>query len=298
MAKTYPGMTITCFRCGEEFPQEKAQCLECGAWNIGAPATGDETRDDTVALVDAEGDGHTRIVTGPWDVCFGGGIPAPSVTLVGGKPGAGKSTLSIQLAAAFTLSKLTQWYESKGQIRSDEIPNTLYLSTEETAKNVQSRAIRLNLDIRALQRIRVLKDFNALSQTFRQRIVTHNARLLILDSLAGISGDDHREAIKLCHQLTACAVEFNMPIVIIDHATKDDDFAGLLALQHFVDITMTLIKCEVAETPDGKQYVTPSEDGDHTALTTRKSRFGPTPTTALFRVTEQGLVFVPERVNS
>src|SRR6185436_5540104 len=112
---------MNCVRCTAPMKQGAAQCKECGKWH-----TGGETTQQVCRLVDLVASDVERIVTGPWDSVWGGGIAQTSITLLGGEPGAGKSTLVTEIAAA--------------------VPGTLYISAEEEPGQIKGRADRLEID--------------------------------------------------------------------------------------------------------------------------------------------------------
>ena len=204
-----------CQNCGSVLPPGKDLC-SCGRWNTDP----DLARDATVLLSEVSEEGYTRYETGPWDPCFGGGIVRGSVTLLGGEPGAGKSTLSLQLSSALG---------SRGEV--------LYVAAEEDEIAVKQRATRLKVE--NLQCIRLLPAMGA-GVDLGPIMMARRPKAVVLDSLPGLVGGDSEGAVQMAQRIKAYAVELGAPVLIIDHVTKRDEFAGEMALQHAVDTTITL----------------------------------------------------------
>jgi DNA repair protein RadA/Sms len=133
---------FTCSNCGAQFQKWVGRCLECGKWGTvekgqitNAKAQNDEMSipAKTVKLSEVGGKNFKRITTGisELDRVLGGGIVPGSLILLGGEPGIGKSTLSLQLAAV--------------------LPNTFYFSAEESAEQIKLRADRLGITAPTLQ---------------------------------------------------------------------------------------------------------------------------------------------------
>lgn len=251
---------LTCSRCQVQFPNDRAQCPSCLFWNTGL--TTNLSDDDTVLLSDVSSNPVERIATGPWDICWGtnsdnkkSGIANTSVTLLGGAPGAGKSTLSLQLADRICASM-------KREI--------IYICAEEDNDAVAARARRLRLS--HLDRIRVVPMGSRaeLGAVF----LRHKPCAIIADSLPGITSDMDA-AVEYCVRIKDYCVKLKAPAIIIDHVTKDQELAGLMALQHAVDTTLLFRKYE---------------DDPVRELITVKNRFGMADVSVSLAMTETGLV--------
>lgn len=211
------------------------RCPKCLAWQPNAEETEtaehvDTTKDKlpgleddgTILLSDVTEAEYKKIQTGPWDKCFGGsdkpGIVVTGVYLIGGPPGAGKSTLALQLGDAIC------------EATKEEI---LYIGAEEAVREIKPRAVRVG--VRHFNKFRVvpLGVQADLVSVLRKR----KPRAMVIDSLQKWS-DDLEEQVRICEALKPLAVELECPILIISQLTKDDDFAGLRKLQHAVDCTI------------------------------------------------------------
>jgi DNA repair protein RadA/Sms len=271
---------LKCPYCGASYKRSpgKERCPNCGQYNLGTSAaeSAHTTLLDDVRDVETE-----RIKTGPWDVCFGGGIVKSTTNLLGGEPGAGKSTLSLQFADVFT------------EITKREV---LYLATEETMPEVKLRAVRLK--VKNGKRIRLLSTIagNEGLAMLDKILDTHKPAGIILDSLSGLTGHDLDMQVEFCKLVKTYSAKLDAPALIIDHINKDGDFAGLLELQHAVDCTLMFrvdSTRKIADTmthPDGT--ILTIDKGLRT-LETIKNRHGQAHVAIDLYMTERGLMQPP-----
>lgn len=243
--------TRACAVCDHRFENSLSKCPSCGHWNI--PKITTDGTDQTILLSEVSSKPIQRISTGPWDKCFGGGIVTTSVALIGGVPGAGKSTMSLQLA------------DTIAEITNREI---IYVGAEESVEEIKDRAMRLNLTQMGKIRMYPMGSNVDLGVILKNR----KPSAIFLDSLPGLVSDPE-VAVELCKRFKEYAVELKSPVIVIDHVTKDEDFAGLMALQHAVDTLITLNRDD-----RGVRY-----------LTTIKNRFGPANISVVLEMTEKGL---------
>ncbi len=265
-------LVYRCTDCGTATPKWAGRCTTCEAWNSLVEET--ETRDAPVLPVPSGGPA-TRI--GDVDASFaqphrtgideldrvlGGGLVPGSVTLLGGEPGIGKSTLLLQL-----LAKSRQ--------------RTLYISAEESAQQVRLRAERLSA---------VQPELWLLPETSLPHILsaidTVQPDLVVVDSIQAIADPALPSApgsvvqVRGCaHRLVAEAKRRGLPIVMVGHVTKEGGLAGPRVLEHVVDTVLSF-------------------EGDrHHALRllrAAKHRFGPTNELGVFEMTADGLIGVPD----
>ncbi len=250
----------TCEACGEAFDQDKIQCPSCRHWHPDKAY--DEGTDGTILLSDAAIPPMRRIRTGPWDPCFGVetdesgkqhiGIVSTSVTLLGGAPGAGKSTLGLQISDAIAFATGRE---------------VLYIATEEATGQIRARANRLKLNASKIRLVPIGVDAD-LAEVMKNR----KPAAFIVDSLSKMYPDP-KDAVEFCQRIKSFCINLDAPAIVIDHVTKEEEFAGLMGLQHEVDATLLF---------------TVYEDGVR-ELKTSKTRNGPCDT-ILFNMTEKGLV--------
>jgi len=249
---------MICASCDAPLPKGRMRCgnPKCKAWNI-AHESGEEA---TVLLSDARLLEVQRFQTGLVDEAFGGGIARTSVALLGGDPGAGKTTLCLQLADLFA------------QREGKEV---LYIANEQEASELKAMAERLEL--KAKERIRIVKGMGGLRDDLGDIILRFSPCLLILDSVTKWSGDDPRVAVTICMRLKDYSVRLTAPALVINQICKSGDHHGLNQMQHAVDTTLLFY---------------PDDEGPATrrVLYTHKNRFGPAPTQQFLEMTPRGLV--------
>lgn len=259
---------FVCSKCDAQFSKWTGKCLECGSWGTIAetakpveehtsniPATAPATI-QTLSTIDS----HTteRIIThiSELDRVLGGGLVPGSLTLLGGEPGIGKSTLALQLAAT--------------------IPASLYISGEESNGQVKMRATRLGITSPTL---------SLANETSVEAIIAalklHTPKLAIIDSIQTISSEHVQGEAGSISQVRACATlllevakQSGIPIILIGHVTKDGAVAGPKTLEHLVDTVLYL---------EGDQYHT------YRILRAVKNRFGATDEVGIFEMEGGGL---------
>jgi DNA repair protein RadA/Sms len=246
---------MNCSRCDFRIPLGKAKCTSCGHWNNGSdPSCPD---DESILLSEVKSAEDNRIKTGDWDYCWGGGLVRTSVSLVGGLPGAGKSTMLLQLLAA-----IHQTYPER---------ESMYIATEEALPEIKLRADRLNIraPIRMVPAMSGVANIGIILET-RKPIA------IILDSLQGMIGVDDNAGTELLSTLKKFATTLEAPVIVISHVNKSGDYAGLMTFQHAVDALLTL---------------SPEDDGLR-VLEVLKNRNGRAFIESKFEMTEHGLILV------
>jgi DNA repair protein RadA/Sms len=261
------GFALTkCQHCGSALVQGMHRCRnpKCRQYNFGA--TQQSIEDSTVLLSDARLANVERVKTGLVDKVFGGGIGRTTVNLLGGEPGAGKTTLCLQLADIFC-----EQFPTK---------EALYIANEQDAPELKSTAERLNL--RHKNQIRIVKAMGGISCDIGELLLHYSPCVSFLDSVTKWSGEDMRLAVVICQRLKDYTVRLNAPTLVVNQVTKGGDHAGLNQLQHAVDMTgmfdIILEEGEILK-PD-----TPRR------LMTMKNRWGPAPEEQYYRMTPTGLV--------
>jgi DNA repair protein RadA/Sms len=261
-----------CTECGAGHPKWAGQCSTCDAWNtlveeLDAPAAAvapPSSRPGPRPIGDVERRAGRVVPTtiDELDRVLGGGLVPGSVTLLGGEPGIGKSTLLLQLLAA-----------------CDD--RTLYVSAEESAHQVRLRAERLDA-----VRPSVWLHAETSLPHIADAITDTDPRLVVIDSIQAVSDPVASSLPGSVGQVRGCAnrlvtiaKERNVAIVLVGHVTKEGSLAGPRVLEHLVDTVLQF-------------------EGDrHHALRllrASKHRFGPTNELGLFEMAESGLIGVPD----
>ena len=264
-----------CTECGAQTPRWAGRCTGCGEWNTLVEELADNAVAEVVHLAPSTRSGPTRIgeisastgrplSTGinELDGVLGGGLVAGSVTLLGGEPGIGKSTLLLQLLAART-------------------GTTLYVSAEESAQQVRLRAERLN----AIDNDLWLHAETSLPHIIKA-IDDTSPELVVIDSIQTVHDPEMSSPpgsvgqVRGCaHRLVTEAKDRSIAVVLVGHVTKEGSLAGPRVLEHIVDTVLQF-------------------EGDrHHALRllrAAKHRYGPTNELGLFEMAGAGLIPVPD----
>lgn len=280
MAKPQKPLYV-CSACGAQFSRWLGRCTECGAWSTVSEETlasedvarvqkGSDAKPGRVAAFrEIAADASTpRRSSGLADldrVLAGGFVPG-SVTLVGGEPGVGKSTLLAQ--AALALSRAGA--------------HILYVTGEESPSQVALRLKRMSPEIPETLAFLDATDANVVAATIRET----KPDLTIVDSIQAMQSSDLPGGAGSISQTKACAgiiteaaKQSNAPVILIGQVNKDGDIAGPRLLEHLVDTVLML---------EG------DADRRFRLLRAMKHRFGPTDEVAVYTMTEGGLASVDD----
>ena len=258
-----------CTECDAVAPRWAGRCSDCGAWNsiVEDSGTSLDVQVEVTKLVDViAGAGAARPThIAEFDRVLSGGLVPGSVTLVGGEPGIGKSTLLLQALAAIAVDGA----------------RSLLVSAEESAQQVRVRAQRLGT---------TPPDLWLAAETDIARVLAAAGEVapdvLVVDSIQTIHDPALTSAPGSVSQVQACAqalVEIakhrNISVVLVGHVTKDGSLAGPRALEHLVDTVLSF---------EGERH--------HALRVLRalKHRFGTTGEVGLFEMGEHGLRGVPD----
>ena len=266
-----------CQECGYESPKWMGQCPGCKQWNTFVEETvvtgqgktagvGNVVRKaaDPIPLSQVEIHEEERLCTGikELDRVLGGGIVGGSLTLVGGDPGIGKSTLLLQVCR--NLAQKTQ---------------VLYISGEESLKQIKLRAQRIGA---FSDRLLLLCETNL--DVIRQTIEKHRPDVVIIDSIQTMFHEEVASAPGSVSQVREATGVFlqiakglGVSIFIVGHVTKDGSVAGPRVLEHMVDTVL---------------YFEGDRHASYRILRGVKNRFGSTNEIGVFEMREEGLAEV------
>ena len=282
-------ITFFCKECGFETSGWMGKCPGCGQWNTlvesttvtgsgksssssSAAAKSDApayraagynwTKSNaTVRLKDAGKEVYTRFSTGipALDDLFGGGITNGSVTLVGGEPGIGKSTLLLQMADSL---------KAEGDV--------LYVSGEESPAQIGMRAERLGIDNDRII-ICAQTSFELIAEEMQNTkpvlCIIDSIQTLFSENITGTPGSVS-QAREVTAGLIRIAKSNNMPIILVGHVTKEGSIAGPKTLEHMVDTVL---------------YFEGDNTGSYRMLRSVKNRFGKSNELSFFEMQQTGL---------
>ena len=214
-----------------------------------------------VAFVDIAGAEAPRTPTGvaEFDRVLGGGVVAGALTLLGGDPGVGKSTLMLDVAAKL----------SSGM-------KVLYASGEESAQQIRLRGDRLGIGAGQLQiyaEMCIEKILAAAESLGAQAVVIDSVQTTFTEKLEMAPGSIGQVR-EVASQLLFWAKKSNVPVFLIGHVTKDGSLAGPKALEHIVDTVL---------------YFEGPRQHPHRIVRTIKNRFGPANELGIFEMAGSGL---------
>ena len=261
-----------CQNCGAAAPKWQGQCAACGEWNtlLAELLTANPRKSTQVARVQSDASSSLAAVavaesprlstgSGELDRVLGGGLVPGSVTLIGGDPGIGKSTLMLQAAAALNAS---------GAV--------LYATGEESVKQVALRARRLGLEAATARLIA-----ETCVEDIAGAATTLSAHVLIVDSIQTMHSNRVEAAPGAVSQLRECTAELvrfakssGTAVLLVGHVTKEGQIAGPRVLEHMVDTVLYF------ESDTGSRY---------RVLRSVKNRFGAANEIGVFAMMEQGL---------
>jgi DNA repair protein RadA/Sms len=260
-----------CNECGAHCVKWQGQCPECEAWNSlfemkvaarpAKPASG-----AGVASIAELGDSlESRFATGfsEFDRVLGGGLMPGSVTLLGGDPGVGKSTLLQQVAANLPLEL-----------------KVCYASGEESLRQIGQRAHRLGL---ANPDLALLADTSL--HNILDKAMQNGSRVLVIDSIQTVTSEENASAAGSVSQLRECVgqlVQFakhnEVALFLIGHVTKEGAIAGPRVVEHMVDTVL---------------YFESDPASRYSIVRAVKNRFGASNEMGVFAMTEKGFREVP-----
>jgi DNA repair protein RadA/Sms len=264
----------SCTECGGQTPKWQGQCPHCLAWNTlvetvaeSAPTAAGNRYNALAAngrlqrLSEVEAAEVPRQTTGiaEFDRVLGGGMVDGAVTLIGGDPGIGKSTLLLQALCHLSATK-----------------NVIYVSGEESAQQIALRARRLQLDASAVQLFAEIQLERILAT-----LTAEKPEVAVIDSIQTVYSEALQSApgsvaqVRECAaQLTRFAKQSGTAVVLVGHVTKEGALAGPRVLEHIVDTVL---------------YFEGDSNSSFRLIRAFKNRFGAVNELGVFAMTEKGL---------
>lgn len=275
MAK--PKSVYVCNACGYEAPRWYGKCPACEAWNsleetleeaAGAPLKPRERKQRggtgaqalPISQIEADEQMHQPTGVEELDRVLGGGIVEGSLTLLGGEPGVGKSTLLLQICARLAARGKT----------------VLYISGEESARQIKLRAGRIGAEHPGLM---VLAE-NAMDE-IEAKLEKTVPDLVIVDSIQTMYRPEMASAPGSVSQVRECASVFmryaktsGCAIFLVGHVTKEGAIAGPRVLEHMVDVVL---------------YFEGDYQREYRLLRAVKNRYGSVNELGIFEMTGEGM---------
>lgn len=267
---------FTCQECGYQTPKWLGKCPDCQQWNSfseeesikpskATPKSiaGRESRPKTIGEIEHENVHRYQSGIGEFDRVMGGGVTIGSLTLIGGEPGIGKSTLLMEVCGKLL-----------GNYGEERI---LYVSGEESESQVAQRSKRLGVDN---------SNFYIYNETNWQKVIEQvkelKPKFLVLDSIQTTHSNQIDSAAgtltqirEVTYELMNYAKAYDLTCFLIGHVTKEGNIAGPKILEHMVDTVI---------------YFEGDQMGQYRMLRVIKNRFGNTNEVGIFEMQEKGLV--------
>lgn len=263
---------FVCQKCGYETVKWLGKCPDCGSFNTFAEETvaapvkirgvGIQSSAKPQLLKEIKPVNEDRATTGmsELDRVLGGGLVEGSLTLIGGDPGIGKSTLLLQICSEL----------------GKQGKKILYVSGEESPHQIKLRADRLNIDS---ENIKLLSETNI--AVIDKAIVDENPDFVIIDSIQTMFSEEVSSApgsVTQVRETTAKLMYISkgrgISVMIVGHVTKDGNIAGPRVLEHMVDTVL---------------YFEGDKTASYRILRAVKNRFGGTNEIGVFEMGNEGL---------
>lgn len=272
MAKTK--QIYFCQECGYESTKWLGQCPACKNWNtfveeklmVGASKHSSKIEAAApISILDISTSEDTRTGTGmkELDRVLGGGIVKGSLTLVGGDPGIGKSTLLLQVCRNLTMTE----------------HKVLYVSGEESLQQIKLRAERLGgftKDMLLLSEINLDAIEGAITKIMPEIVVIDSIQTMYLEEVGSGAGSVSQVR-EVTGRLMRIAKQLGIAIFIVGHVTKEGTVAGPKTLEHMVDTVL---------------YFEGEKNAIYRILRGVKNRFGSTNEIGVFEMKDNGLLEV------
>jgi len=265
-----------CQSCGFQSPRWMGKCTSCNEWESMIELTSQQidflknssnnntasTLRQAIPITEVNEDNITRFTSGSkeLDLVLGGGVVPGSLTLIGGSPGIGKSTLLLKIAGNLARTQ----------------KKVLYVSGEESAGQIKLRANRLNANH---EKLYLLSEINL--STISSEIANGDYEFIVIDSIQTLYSEETPSAPGSVTQVRTITFELmriakskHIPIFIIGHITKDGSIAGPRVLEHMVDTVL---------------YFEGDTNSELRLLRGFKNRFGSTNEVGIFEMNKSGL---------
>jgi DNA repair protein RadA/Sms len=264
-----------CQHCGLTTPKWMGKCTNCGSWDsfielnehqqevVKQTKSSTNSTSKAISINDVEEQEVFRFssLDKELDMVLGGGIVPGSLTLIGGSPGVGKSTLLLKVASNIATTN----------------KNVLYVTGEESTTQIKLRANRLNSNqdkLYLLSEIRLEQVIIELEHREYEFLIIDSIQTLYSENISSAPGSV-TQVRQITFELMRIAKEKDIAIFIIGHITKEGSIAGPRVLEHMVDTVL---------------YFEGDSSQELRILRGFKNRFGPTSEIGVFEMKNEGLI--------
>jgi len=264
-----------CQHCGFTSPKWMGKCTNCGGWDSMVELSEQQQEIIKLTTTGPTGSAKAQSITAiteeeverfssdddELDLVLGGGVVPGSLTLIGGSPGVGKSTLLLKVGSNIAKSG----------------KHVLYVTGEESEGQVKLRANRLGANVDTLfllNEIRLEQVLLELEQNAYNFLIIDSIQTLYSDTITSAPGSV-TQVRQITFELMRIAKERQIAIFIIGHITKEGSIAGPRVLEHMVDTVL---------------YFEGDSSQELRILRGFKNRFGPTSEIGVFEMRSEGLM--------
>jgi len=264
-----------CQHCGLTTPKWMGKCTNCGSWDsfielnqhqqevVKQTKSSQNSTSKAISINDVEEQEVFRFssLDKELDMVLGGGVVPGSLTLIGGSPGVGKSTLLLKVASNIATTN----------------KNVLYVTGEESTTQIKLRANRLNSNqdkLYLLSEIRLEQVIIELEHREYEFLIIDSIQTLYSENISSAPGSV-TQVRQITFELMRIAKEKDIAIFIIGHITKEGSIAGPRVLEHMVDTVL---------------YFEGDSSQELRILRGFKNRFGPTSEIGVFEMKNEGLI--------
>lgn len=264
-----------CQHCGEQATKWLGKCPNCGSWDSFLELSQEQQEILKQSIIASNSSSKAKPITEilqddverfssfnyEFDLVLGGGIVPGSLTLIGGSPGVGKSTLLLKVAGSIA---------KNGK-------KVLYVSGEESSGQIKLRANRLDANSENLFLLSEIKLEEILEELLREdyEVCIIDSIQTIYSSLLSSAPGSVSQVREITFELMRKAKDSNIAMFIIGHITKDGSIAGPRVLEHMVDTVL---------------YFEGEASKELRMLRGFKNRFGSTSEIGIFEMTNEGLM--------
>ncbi len=269
-------IAYVCTSCGYDSPKWIGKCPACGEWNtmveqrlgkakkaVLSPSSGEfglqaSSSPIKMSKIKTEDEPRINLLDGELNRVLGGGLVPGSMTLLGGEPGIGKSTLILQTVLGLKDMRV------------------LYVSGEESARQLKLRADRIGVEGGDVHVV-----CEAMIETVFEHIKAVEPELVVIDSIQTMATETVESSPGSVSQIRECAAmvlkfakESNVPVIMIGHINKEGSIAGPKILEHMVDTVLQF---------EGDQHYM------YRIVRAIKNRFGSTAELGIYEMVHNGL---------
>jgi DNA repair protein RadA/Sms len=228
-----------CRYCGSALSKDPAKitCPACKQPNL--PGAGFSTKPETVLMSEVKKlpVKEKRYDVGIFNEIFGGGFAKTCEVIIGGPPGAGKTTMFLMLCEMILL-QIEEKVDEDGKSTGKKTSEVLYIANEQIEQELEDYGERLGLTQK--HRIRIYDAMGGLQRPLADIMSEFKPKLLILDSLTKCIGEDVALGVRIVENIKELTCAYKCPSLIVNQVNKEGEHAGVMKVPHAADLILSL----------------------------------------------------------